>query len=790
GRTKKAFAFADDSCDLAISFTADFADTFRQLYGLDIMDKLPELFWELPDRRVSQARYLYHDHLCERFASAFSDTIGSWCDKNGIMLTGHMMEEPTLASQTNAVGECMRSYRGFGLPGIDMLCNQVELTTAKQAQSASHQYGRPGVLSELYGVTNWDFDFRGHKLHGDWQAALGVSVRVHHLYWVSMGGEAKRDYPAAIGHQSPWYKEYSYIEDHFARINTAMTRGKADVRVGVIHPIESYWLYAGCLEHTADVRAELEQHFKEITDWLLYGLTDFDYICESQLPKLYNEAADGFAVGEMSYDVVVVPACKTLRSTTLDALEKFAAKGGKIIFAGEIASLTDALPSARAAALAEKCSVVSWSQSAILTALEPWRTVDIISRSGHRANNLVYGLRTDGDVKRLFISHVRPPKNRDIAEQEHYVIRLRGEFAPVLYDTMTGSISPMAAAYRNGLTEIEWSCHAYSSLLLELQPGRSEAAAEQAENTVEIGELQARVPVTLSEPNVLLLDVAEYSLDGQPWQPAEEILRLDNIARKQLGIPLRSNAWAQPWVDPDNTPPAHSLKLRFTVHSEIEVDHVKLALESLQYTSITFNGKPVASVADGWFTDKAIQTVPLGTLPKGDSVIELTLRYGPKVMVEWCYLLGDFGVRVDGRFATVTQPVRELAFGDWTSQGLPFYAGNVTYHCTVEGGRPLTVEVPQFRSPLVSVDVDGKRRGVVAIAPYKVDLGELSAGSHRVDLTAFGNRINAFGSLHNCDDSLTWFGPNAWRSEGTSWSYEYRLRKSGILIAPRLWTKA
>ena len=67
-----------------------------------------------------------------------------------------MMEEPTLESQTAALGEAMRSYRGFDLPGIDMLCNWREFTTAKQAQSAVHQFGYEGILSELYGVTGWD----------------------------------------------------------------------------------------------------------------------------------------------------------------------------------------------------------------------------------------------------------------------------------------------------------------------------------------------------------------------------------------------------------------------------------------------------------------------------------------------------------------------------------------------------------------------------------------------------------------------------------------------------------
>ena len=139
------------------------------------------------------------------------------------MLTGHMMAEATLESQTRALGEAMRAYRSFDIPGIDILANRYEYSTAKQAQSAARQYGRPGVLSELYGVTNWDFDFRGHKLQGDWQAAMGVSVRVPHLSWMGMGGESKRDYPAPIDFHSPWYKKYHLIEDHFSRVNVCMT---------------------------------------------------------------------------------------------------------------------------------------------------------------------------------------------------------------------------------------------------------------------------------------------------------------------------------------------------------------------------------------------------------------------------------------------------------------------------------------------------------------------------------------------------------------------------------------
>ena len=101
---KDCLEFAEDKRRVELPFTDDFDDTYRETYGESILDHLPELFWELPEGKVSQARYRYHDHLSERFASAFADTIGKWCEEHGIMLTGHMMEEDSLWSQTRALG--------------------------------------------------------------------------------------------------------------------------------------------------------------------------------------------------------------------------------------------------------------------------------------------------------------------------------------------------------------------------------------------------------------------------------------------------------------------------------------------------------------------------------------------------------------------------------------------------------------------------------------------------------------------------------------------------------------
>ncbi len=785
---KTTLGFAGEKKDVVLPWTDDLPDTFRAAYGEELLAGLPELYWELPGGAVSLIRYHYHDHIAERFAEGFADTVGTWCARNGLLLTGHMMEEPTLKSQTAALGEAMRSYRSFQLPGIDMLCDWREYTTAKQAQSAAHQFGCPGVMSELYGVTNWDFDFRGHKLAGDWQAALGVTLRVPHLTWVSMEGEAKRDYPASIGYQSPWYTEYPMVEDHFARLNTVLTRGKAQVRLGVIHPVESYWLHWGPSEATALVRDEMDEHFQSLAQWLLYGLIDFDYISESLLPQQCEAGNAPLSVGEMAYDVVLVPDCQTLRATTVDRLESFVAAGGRLVFAGRIPELVNAKPSGRVKELAQRAECISFSKGAILSALDGVRFVDIRDDKGMRTTNLLHQVRAEGDTRYVFLCHGEKPENPDVCPREDIVLRIRGEWKVRRMDTATGEIAPLHVAYEKGRTVLRYAFYAYDSLLIELTPGRAEAGEDApAEKKFDYYALWHPVEIALSEPNVLLLDTAQYAFDDEEnWRDEEELLRADDAFREELGYPLRKKEVAQPWVVPDE-PITHHLRLKFTVHSEMEIKAPQLALEKAESVEIAVNGCPVDNASVGWFVDESIKKVQLPDLPAGDSVIELTLPFGRRSNVEWCYLLGDFGVRVQGAEKTVIPPVRRLGFGDWTTQGLPFYCGNVTYKIPVRVEKDtLTIRVPQYRGSVLGMEMDGVRQGDMAYAPYEYTFTNLQPGEHEVGITVYGNRVNGFGCVHNCDDSTSWFGPDCWRSEGVRWCYEYRLRKSGLLVSPQI----
>jgi hypothetical protein len=707
------------------------------------------------------------------------DQIGKWCRENNLILDGHMMEEPTLHSQTTAIGETMRCYRNMGMPGMDLLVDGIEYNTAKQASSVARQNGIRGTMSEIYGVTHWYFSFEGHKGCGDWQAALGITFRVHHLTWVSMAGEGKRDYPACIGYQSPWYKEYGYVEGHFARVGVVMTRGKAITRVGIIHPIESYWLCFG--PNGGDEASIRDQAFEELTTWLLHGLIDFDFISESLLPGQHRKGPKAkLSVGHCEYDVVVLPNLRTIRSSTLKILKEFSKNGGTVIVAGSAPCLVDAAVPL-SPPLIERTKSVFWSKKNILDALEEFRELRVSTLGALPTDKLLYQMRQDGCERFVFIC------NTDRNLSVDTTVYLKGIWEARALDTFTGQGRSVFSSTNDGWTTFPWRFEGCASLLLHLRPTTNSVCRDLLcignsdfklleEKTSSTSEVKLE-NVELSELNVLMLDYAEYMLDDEDWNPITEVLRIDNIIRQRLGLPLKGSAWKQPWAVPLSERTSKAIvTFRFTFESAFTItEPTQLAIEPTGGMQILLNGIDIPRQTEDertWWVDEDIEAVPIprNIVKSGKNVLTVIFPFGILTTIERLYLLGTFSVALRGESGALLQPLepKKLTWSDITTQGLPFYVGNVIYNCSffVPAKSNITLSIPKFSSPILTVmnSTTKKELGRIAFQPRTLDLGEFDEGAHKISITAFGNRYNAFGHIH-MPDGLGFCSPDFWRCE-------------------------
>ena len=805
--------------DTAVPWTAKLPAVFRERYGYDLVAHLVELFYDVDGQAVSRARWSFADCITFLFVDAFSRQIGEWCAKNGLLFTGHVLAEETLRSQTICVGSCMRHYEHMQAPGMDLLTERSrQYATAKQVTSAARQFGWKWRLSEVYGCTGWDFSFESHKAVGDWEAALGINLRCQHLAWYTMLAEAKRDYPAAIFYQSPWWEMYRTVEDYFARLTVAMTRGLEVRDLLVIHPVESMWTLRKIGWLKDEATSAYDRMLDELGDSLLQEQIDFDYGDEELLSRharvaKAGDAAPTLRVGKAAYKAVLVPPLRTMRSTTLALLKKFAAAGGTVVFAGAVAGHVDALPSPAVAEFAATCAKAPAKGKAVADAVAIARRLTITDPAGAAIAPALYLLREDKNALYLFIvntSHLpRTGGVDDVLARDRRAafpdVRIRGfagcKGAPVELDPTTGKTCAAEASAQGDGWEIRTSLPRLASRLFVIPKKAGPAAAPRPKalrNVAAETLAPARWDIALSEANNLVLDRPRFHIGKGAWQGPEEILRVDSKVRDALGIAHRGGAMVQPWAQEK---PRSAKKVAVSLSYNFEVQalpsgDLDLAIEKPERYRVAVNGAAVATDAEcGWWVDKSLRKLPIDPALLRVGANEITLECSYDVThpgFEVVYLLGDFGTAIDGTKVAITAPPTSLTVGDWVGQGLAFYSGSVAYRQTIRPkvgpGQRLFVRVGDYRGAAVRVLVDGKSAGVIAWEPPELDITDAVAGREQADLAVevIGHRRNSHGPHHLSEKWPTWTGPGEYVASGDRWFDGYQLVPCGLMAPPQL----
>lgn len=801
-----------------LPWTPDLPRVFKKRYRYDLIGHLPELFYDVDGAQMSQARYHYHDCLTHLFVDAFARQLGQWCEKNGMLHTGHILCEETLSSQTNYVGGCMRFYEYMQAPGMDILTEYSrEYDTAKQVSSAARQFGCKWRLTETYGCTGWDFPFTGHKAVGDWQAALGINLRCQHLSWYTMEGQAKRDYPAGIFYQSPWWELYPKVEDYFARLHAVLTRGVEVRDLLVVHPVESMWTLCKTGWRNDQAVEALDRMIVRLRDSLLAANIDFDYGDEDILARhgkvTRRAGAPTLQVGKAPYKAVIVPPLRTVRDTTLKLLEKFKDAGGLVVFAGAPAKFVDAQPSPAAEMLARRCVSVPAKGKRLADAVAPaCRRISITDEKEQEIPATLYLLREDARACYLFVCNTghdfRKTVHEDVPVSRrtsgYPEVRIRGfaqcTGAPVELDPDTGEAFAAAAKRAGGEWEIRTSLPPIGSRLFVIPKKKAAMRLPARPRLKDVRVQTLRAPkwdITLSQANVVVLDRPSRRIGKAAREKADEILRVDHAVRDALGVPRRGGAMVQPWA---RTKPARlktipvDLAYTFAVKA-IPGGDLFLSIERPELYEVRLNGAMVNTDMEcGWWCDRSLRKLRLdpSVLRLGANEISFHCEYDElHPGLEIVYLLGYFGVEVKGTSVAITRAPTTLRLGDWVRQGLPFYSGSVAYHRTIRPrlrrGERLFVQVPAYRGAAVRVLMNGQAAGVIAWEPNEVDVTEF-IGRDRVDLAieVLGHRRNSHGPLHLTDPNPRWTGPGEFVTSGDQWTDSYLLKPCGLMAAPKL----
>jgi len=758
--------------DDVVAWTRHFPQIFAERRGYDIMPYLISLFYNAGD--YYKVRRDFWETCTELFTENFSKVLYDWCEENGIAFTGHYILEESLRMQTKCIGSAMMHYRYQHIPGTDHLGRPLDLPVywssgnvlCKQASSVANQLERERVLCETFAGGGWDFNLGDQRWMADWMYALGVNLICPHAFHYSLRSFRKRDYPPSLAMQQPWWEYSGSWGAHSARLGFMLTRGEAVRRVLVVHPLESVW----ATQRPSDFPWEgdwLTEGFEALTEYLLERQIDFDYGDEKLMEEFGSVEGPRLRVGRAEYEGVVIPPCITLRRSTAAMLQAMIAAGGSVFVLGDGPSRLDAVED----------SAVGQMLSGARRLGDDWR--DALDGALRESVHFDVGLETmEGNVRHVRMMH-RRVDGHDVlflANSESVEIRARvhlrlaggGGGGLELWEPSTAHVSPLPHD-REG----EWA-------VFELHFGPRSSHLIVAGLGCEVAEVQPTAEEVLAvdgswlverlDPNMLVLDYCRFSKTrsaaGSKLQPVVAVgKRVDRMLAEDAET-----------VD---------ATLSFPFETETNISGAQLLIEnpgrfeiSLDRRRLSVPGKP------RWRFDPAMKLVPLPDMEPGAHTITLRGPIAGETGLEPPVLIGEFTVtRMAAGNSAVAADDGAMQMGSWIEQGMPFYAGGVSYKAelpSTQGQSGVTLRIGGTKDA-VRVFVNDRPAGDVAWAPYVLDITDfLTEGTNTLELRVASSLRNMLGPHHVAHvESIPCLSPTD-HLDFEHWTEEYVVVPFGI----------
>lgn len=747
----------------ATAYTPIMLEKYREKYGSDLLDQLGSLFVDCDGAKGFRFRYWHLMNLL--YTENFIARVHRWCQEHNCLLTGHTIEETTLAFQMACCGGAMPFYEHEDIPAIDCLCRRTgNEMMPRQVSSVAQQLGKKQVLTETFAATGWDVTPRELKRIAEWQYVHGVNLMCHHLYPYSIRGQRKQDYPAFFSEHNPWTVCLGEFNDYFTSLGYLLAESKEHADVLIIHPIHSAYLTYDRIKDEDSVR-DLTNSFYELIERFGAAGIGHHYGDEVLMAK-YGSVENGkLRIGKCVYDTVVIPDCQTLDRSTVRLLREYLAQGGKLWLAGERPTLEEGEP----AELSFLCANTDFSRIAEEKALWEQRDTQI------RAT-----LRRMDDL--AFVYAV------NLSDQDVAVADLRLPFyGAEKLDLEEHTTSPMHFIHTGTGIQVP----------LVLEPGQSVVVLQNdaAQSGQPIKTTTQIVPLvrdmTLASPaiNAVTLDVASLSYDGNTYTDPMPIMAIsDRLLRERKNRPI--------W-----------LKYRF--RTEFVPEDISLEVEAVKNNTVAINGTPVVLTEKGRLDASFIRSKIAEHVLTGWNEVVLQIDYYQSenaydifngffygngeitetlfncltydTNIEAIYLFGQFAVKsgsayragarnaclTDGPFVLKEQQ-ETVNIVSITESGFPFFSGAIRVKTTVQLSHTEWDLRCRGRYQFIRVWVNGVEAKKMLLQETSSLQPYLNIGENTIELEIMSSNRNLFGPHHVVGDpEPQWVGPIQFSQYGT-----------------------
>ncbi len=735
-----------------IRYTPDLYEQFEKWWGYKLEPNLMSLITETGDWK--KVRHNYQSTILQLFIDRWSKPWNKYTEENNLQWTGHYWEHGWPSPKEGP--DNMAMYAWHQTPAIDMLFNSEKLRpdqfgnirNVKELSSVANQFDRHRTLSETYGAAGWELTFDDMKRLGDWEFVLGVNFMNQHLSYISMAGDRKHDFPQSFGTHSPYWGIFRYQTDYFARLSLALSSGYQRNNILIIEPTTTAWMYYNPNTRVNTKMYEVKSKFEPFLVQLEKYQVEYDLGCENII-KDHGKIEDGkFVINKVGYELVILPpGLENLDKTTFKLLKQFVEDGGKVMqinsspqfVNGDIQSF-DNLQNSNNWEIYPEIDNLLFAELSNNKNIQ-FENIDAIK------GNIFHQRREFENGQLLFVTNFDKNETADIQ------MNMQGKSVLDL-NTSDGIIEPYTFVNKKGRVHFSILLPPSGSQLLFIsnQKGKSK------KNVIPERELMVsgRSIIKAIEPNVLNIDYVELTMAKFKSEPMY-FYSAGNEIWKEHGYPdnpwVSSSQFKTELVDADTFPEGTGFEVcyPFFVDDQWNAKEVKLVVERPWLYKVAVNGEAVTSLELERWMDPDFHVFEISELVKKgrNEVVIKAAPFSIFCELEPVYLLGDFTVTSQKK-GWIINNSKQLEFGSWKSQGMPFYGRTVEYsksiNVIIEGD--FIIRLPEWQGTVAEVKIDGVHRGIIQSEPNELKVS-IPYGKHEITVAVIGSNKNILGPHHN-----------------------------------------
>ena len=309
-------------------WSPQFAEEFKRRKGYDIMPELAALFKDTGPR-TPKIRLDYNDVMVALSEKGFFKPVFDWHQQRGMMLG---CDHGGRGSNVADFGDYFRTQRWNQGPGSDQPGLGKNLIKAKVASSIAHLYQRPRVWLEGYYSSGWGTTSAGVVDATFADFVMGYNLlSLHGMYYATHGGYWEWA-PPDNTFRMPYWKHLRGFMDCVQRLSYLLSQGHHRCDVAILYPVAP-------MEAGMDGKEAVSQAFD--TGEKLYAQSvDFDFMDFESLARAKIVGKELHVAGEV-YRVLVLPAMKAVRHSTLQKALEFKRAGGIVLATGALPEASD-----------------------------------------------------------------------------------------------------------------------------------------------------------------------------------------------------------------------------------------------------------------------------------------------------------------------------------------------------------------------------------------------------------------------------------------------------------------